>query len=98
MDVPYAYAPLVSPTKVLYGPREASKSGDGTSWHRNFYHRRRRRISRLDGSVLTISPAAIVMLSDEARGLPCHYDEYVIYDNHARLKKLKGYVRRTIVG
>ena len=99
MNIPLTNPPHPKPAETSYGPKAAVKSGDSKSGNRNFYQRYRQRISRLDGKRLVISPAVIVMLSDEAHGLPHYHDnEFVIYDRHARPKKLRGYTRRTVIG
>jgi hypothetical protein len=99
MNIPLTNPPHPLPTDTWYGPNKPSKPGDSTSWNRNLYQRPRRRISKLDGKQLIMWPAAIVTLSDEARGIKeKNDDEFIIYDRFARPKKLNACIQRRLIG
>ena len=98
MNIPLTNPPHPLSTDTSYGPNEPSKSGDSTNWNRNLYQRPSRRISKLDGKKIIMWPAAIVMLSDEARGIKKQDDDaFIIYDRFGRLKKMKEHIQRSMI-
>jgi len=98
MNIPLTNPPHPLPTDTSYGPNKSSKSGDSTNWNRNLYQRPRRRISKLDGKKLITWPAAIVMLSDEARGIKKQDDDsFIVYNKFGQSKQMKVHVQRKAI-